>query len=260
MIIVLSPSKSVTDKKPPIDIKQTSLLFPKQANELVKALSKLSKKQIKKELQTSDMLTELNYARYQNWKNTPTRSAIWLYSGNVYNGLDSFTMDESTILYSQKNLLIISGLYGAVRPLDGIRPYRLEMKLPFSGSWGKNLYEAWSDKLSSYIEKTNDTTILMCASKEYSRAIASALPEEIQIVTPRFMQKIDGKLTEKGLFVKYARGALARWVIDKKIENTGMLHEYSNDGFVYSKLHSTENEIVYIVPRNFSLKGRFTKQ
>lgn len=259
MLIILSPSKSVTVKKPPLKIASTDILFPEQAKELVTSLKKLPLHRLAETLQVSDALAKLNYNRYQQWTSTETTPALWLYSGDVYNGLDAFTMSKSDVTFAQKNLLIVSGLYGLVRPLDAIKPYRLEMKLTYAGKWGESLYGAWTDHIASYIENSGEQTILLCASKEYAKAVTNKLANTIRILTPRFMQETDNGLQEKGLFAKYARGALARFVIDNKLTSIHGLQKYSQDGFSYSSDLSTETELVYIIPKDFSLKGRFTQ-
>lgn len=260
MITILSPSKSVTNRTPPVDVQQTEVLFPDQTAKILAKLQALSVQDLQHELQISERLAELNYDRFTHWSKTPTKSALWLYSGDVYNGLDSFTMSSENIAYAQNHILIVSGLYGLVRPLDAIKPYRLEMKLSFSGQWGRDLYQAWQQPIADYIAQTKTTTILMCASKEYAKSVVGKLPSNIDIITPRFMQQTPKGLTEKGLFAKYARGALARWVINNEVESIHALRNYKQDGFTISEQYSTANEIVFIVPKNFSLQGRFTKQ
>jgi len=259
MLTLLSPSKSVTNKELPIGIQSSDVLFPKTTKQLVTHLKKLSKKELQNELEVSKSLAELNFQRYLEWDRTDTRPALWLYSGDVYNGLDAFSMSKADVEYAQNHVAIVSGLFGLVRPLDGIRPYRLEMRLSYSGEWGDTLYDAWSQKITDYIEKSGETTILMCASKEYAKVVTKKLPKSINIVTPRFLQETDDGLKEKGLFAKYARGALARYLIDNKIESVTALQKYKEDGFIYSKNLSTAKELVYIVPKDFTLKGRFTQ-
>jgi len=260
MLTLLSPSKSVTDKKIPLNISPTNALFPDTTDQLAKSLQKLSKKQLRSSLEISEQLADLNYKRYKAWESTEEKSAFWLYSGDVYNGLDAFSLNKLDVNFAQKHVAIISGLYGLVRPLDAIRPYRLEMRLPYSGRWGENLYEAWSEKLSNYMNRTGHTIILMCASKEYANAAAKNLSDTIRVITPRFMQETGDGLKEKALYAKYARGKLARYVINNRLDSLNGLQNYAEDGFSYSKDLSTDNELIYIIPKDFSLKGRFTAQ
>jgi cytoplasmic iron level regulating protein YaaA (DUF328/UPF0246 family) len=183
-----------------------------------------------------------------------------MYSGDVYNGIDAYSLNTPEQAYAQKNLLIISGLYGLIRPLDAIQPYRLEMRLPITASNSTDLYDYWRGEMSNYFTKKHDEIVLVCASKEYAKAVLSSIPDSWTAITPRFMQETDSGLKEKGLFAKYARGALARWVVNNKICDPERLKTYAGDGFMFSEDLSTANEFIYIVPSDFSLKGRFIKK
>jgi len=260
MLVLISPSKSITDKSPPFSVSSTDALFTDQTDDLIHDLQKHSASKLQKTLDVSKSLANLNYERFQNWTKTDTKSALWLYSGDVYNGLDAFTMNKSDVAFAQKHIGILSGLYGFVRPLDAIRPYRLEMKLHYSGPWGDSLYSAWSKTLADYIKHTGNETVLMCASKEYAKAATKDLSGSIRVVTPRFMQETEDGLKEKGLFAKYARGALARFVIDNRLTDINGIQNYTKDGFSYSKDLSKGDELVFIIPKDFSLKGRFTQK
>lgn len=260
MITVISPSKSVMKQVQPTNLTMTKPLFPDKTSALVSKLQKMSQKKLTSTLGVSDTLGKLNYDRFQSWDTTARRAALWMYSGDVYNGIDAYSMNQSQIDYAQQALLIVSGLYGLARPLDAVQPYRLEMRLPFAVGRAKTLYEYWQTMLNNYLEQVADDTILLCASPEYSTAIKQALPNGVQTITPRFMQETDTGLKEKGLFAKYGRGALARWCIDNQISDPEKLKEYKGDSFVFSSELSSENEFFYIVPKNFSLKGRFVKK
>jgi cytoplasmic iron level regulating protein YaaA (DUF328/UPF0246 family) len=247
-------------QSPPAELKVTKPLFLEKTSELVDKLSKYSPKQLAKVLEVSQPLADLNYERLQNWQSTPKRPALWMYSGDVYNGIDAFSMNEKEIVYAQNKLLIVSGLYGLLRPLDEVQPYRLEMKLNFKVGKTRNLYEYWGSRINDYLSKTNEKTLLMCASKEYSKAVTVNLDDSIKVITPRFMQETKDGLKEKGLFAKFGRGLLARWIIDNQIDNPSKLPEFNEEGFVYSSDLSTEDEVFFIIPKDFSLKGRFVKR
>ncbi len=260
MLTLLSPSKSVTEHPLPFKIDETSILFDEITEVLIKEIRSFTKKKLADELQISDSLADLNYRRYQEWDDTKTKPALWLYSGDVYNGLGAFTLNSDDAAFAQNKLLILSGLYGLVRPFDGIKPYRLEMKIKLKTKLGSDLYKTWSAKLVEHIISSGEKTILLCASSEYAKAISPELPSHVRVVTPRFMQETDDGLKEKGLFAKYARGSLARFVIDNRLDSINGLQNYAVDGFKYSKELSTDNELVYIVPKDFTLKGRFVKK
>ncbi len=244
----------------PDGISMTKPLFQKETSLVVSKLQKLSQKQLIKTLEVSDSLGELNYDRYQKWSSTPKRAALWMYAGDVYNGIDAYSMTSPEIERSQQRITIVSGLYGLLRPLDAIQPYRLEMRLPFKVDNKSNLYEYWHNNIKTYLESTRQKVLLLCASQEYAVAITQSLPVGVTTIRPRFMQETDDGLKEKGLFAKYARGKLARWVIDNDIQKREDLEKFAEDGFSYSSDLSTDKEIVYIIPRGFSLKGRFVKK
>lgn len=244
----------------PANLTHSQPLFPLKTEALVSKLQKLSQNKLTQTLEVSQKLGQLNYDRYQQWEETPKRAALWMYAGDVYNGIDAYSMSKDQVVYAQQNLLIVSGLYGLVRPLDAIAPYRLEMRLPFAAGKTKDLYDYWEEEAKSYFSALNEPVILLCASQEYAKLIERSVPKDTKTIRPRFMQKNGTSYREKGLFAKYARGALARWVIDNKITSPKQLQKYRQDGFSYSSELSSESEIVYIVPQNFSLKGRFTKK
>ena len=257
MLIFLSPSKSFTSRPRPFDVQNSKTMFSDESQKLLSKLQSMSSGNLTSTLGVSDKLGKLNYNRYKQWNSTPVKAAIWNYSGDVYNGLDAFSMTLDDIKFAKEKILIISGLYGLLKPLDGIKPYRLEMKLKLYINKHHNLYEYWSEPMSKFITNYRQENILVCASKEYSSAILPLLDDSFNVLVPRFFQQSKDGFVEKGLFSKYARGALARWVIDKKIEDPSALKEYCGDGFMYNAELSSQNELAFIMPANFTLKGRF---
>lgn len=258
MIVCISPSKSVMKQDQPAGLVHTKPLFAEQTAVLVRQLQGMSQKTLTRTLEVSHSLGELNYHRYQTWGETPKRAALWMYSGDVYNGVDAYSLDHESVAYAQDHLLIVSGLYGLLRPLDAVQPYRLEMKLPVASGRKRNLYQYWHDPFMKYFDAT-DQPVLLCASPEYARAVKSAALQK-RIVTPRFMQDTDAGLREKGLFAKYARGVLARYVIDHQINDVEKLKDCNSEGMTFSDELSSEDEFVYILPAHFSLAGRFKKR
>ena len=231
-------------QSPPKGLKATEPLFPEKTNKLVDKLQTLKPKQIQKLLGISAELAELNYSRFQSWDKANKRPALWIYSGDVYNGIDAYSLTAKNIAYAQEHLRIISGLYGLVRPLDAIQPYRLEMKTDTRKLIGSDLYVYWKDEIATKLQKYNDTHVLLCASKEYSSTIMANLPNDTTAIVPRFMQETDDGLKEKGLFAKYGRGLLARYAIDNEICDVNDLKNFNREGFKYSKELSNDHEIV----------------
>lgn len=261
MKTLLSPSKTVTDRALRLDIQPTQPIFEDETRVLLSRLRKFTDPaQLGKLLNISESLAILNYERYMLWDDPAAkRSALWMYSGDVYNGLDAFGLDIESARRMQNDVLVISGLYGLVRPLDLVQPYRLEMKIRLGGIWGNDLYHFWGSKLADYIEDLGTRTVLVCASREYAKAVLPELSAAIAIVTPRFMQPTPDGLKEKPLFAKHARGSLARWVADNRVEDPDDLADFGVDGLAYSPDLSSPAEPVFLVPSDFTLIGRYTK-
>lgn len=263
MITLLSPSKSFTDKPIQSSVPATKPDFPQQAQELVDKLNSLSPQKFQKTLGVSDKLTELNKARFQNWekdKDSPlARQVGWSYIGETYFGFDTTTLSAEQITYANKNVRIISGLYGLLRITDAVPPYRLEMGTRLSGKWGKSLYDYWGSTLAEHLIADGAKTILACASEEYLKAIRPHLPENIRLIVPQFLTSAKDGHKKKMVFVKWSRGLLARYVVDHKIEDPDHLKEFDSEGYEYSSSLSTEDEPVFIAQEGLTLKGRYKK-
>ena len=166
MLVVISPSKSVMKQQQPKGLAMTDPIFSEKTAPILSYLQGLSEKRLTSTLEVSSSLGKLNYDRYQSWDDTEQRAALWMYSGDVYNGVDAYSMTDDEVKRAQKSLLIVSGLYGLLRPLDRIKPYRLEMRLPIKIGRNKNLYEYWQEHFNSYLEKSGEKLIVLCASPE----------------------------------------------------------------------------------------------
>lgn len=258
MVTLLSPSKAMhtTPHAPVTPASSPQFATPTQA--LVNHLQTLSETDIASLLGISDKLATLNYQRYADWSTIHPHPALWLYAGDVYNGFDANTLADTAVEYAQQHLMIISGLYGLIRPLDAIKPYRLEMGTKIDLPEHPTLYDFWGNTLTQQLEQYDDTFVI-CASKEYARAVMPHFSDTSTVITPRFFQKTSQGYREKGLFAKYARGHLARWIIDQRIDSPSQLTAYTEDGFCHSPELSTRNTIAFVIPEDFSLKGRFTR-
>lgn len=250
MFILLSPSKSMHKLA-----KNQSIAMPQlqqKTMQIVDELAAMSRDEIKQTLRVSDSIAELNFNRYQMWGSLDAFPALWLYAGDVYKGFDAVSCNVST-RYLHDHLGIISGLYGLVRTDQPIRPYRLEFstKLPGLG----NLYSYWGDSIAKQVQVADpEGPYIVCASAEYARSVTKYLPKD-SVITPRFMQSTMTGLREKGLFAKYHRGAFARWCMETGATRDD-LDAYNHDGAVYAKKFSTPNSPVYILPDDYSLKGK----
>jgi len=246
MKIIISPAKKLNIENSSIN-KQMYFKFKKEASDLVNNLQCKSVDEIKQLMNLSDNLTRLNWQRYQQWEfsNYKTYHAIFMFNGDVYQGLkaDLFSTDE--MQFAQKNLRILSGLYGLLKPLDRILPYRLEMGTKLNTSTGDNLYKFWDDKLSSALlsDMNKDEVLINLASNEYSKALQfHKIP--VKVITPIFKDYKNGKLKVISFFAKKARGEMGNFIIKNKITDPADLKLFTNTGYTFSE--EKEDEILYV--------------
>lgn len=240
MKILLSPAKSLDyESKLPTD-QFTEPVFIKEATKLNGVLEKKSKKQLMNLMSISENLAELNHQRYKEFSmpfnRDNARPAAYAFSGDVYVGLDAYTIPKSKIMYLQETVRILSGLYGVLKPLDLIQPYRLEMGTDLKVNRSKNLYEFWGDKITKSLnkEQNDDEIILNLASNEYFKSVNTKLLKG-KLISPVFKDFKNGKLKIISFFAKKARGSMARFVIDHKIESYDDLLKFNYDGYQFSR-------------------------
>lgn len=253
MILLLSPAKTLDyDSKVPID-RKTELLFKQNVAELVDVLKNKSKKEISELMSLSDKLTELNFNRYQNFKlpkeGDDSRQAIFAFKGDVYQGLDAYTLSAKAISFAQDHLRILSGLYGILRPLDAMQPYRLEMGTALQVKKADTLYEYWTNQLTDFLNSDlaseGSGVLLNLASNEYFGAIDEK-KIDARIIEPTFKDYKNGKLKTISFYLKKARGYMARYVTENQIQDPKDLRGFSTDGYSWSEELSTENKPVFI--------------
>jgi len=246
MKIVLSPAKSLDFKTELPYRKFSEPLFPEKALLIAKQLSKYSEKELGSLMKLSPKLAQLNYRRYQEFSPefTPenARPAVYAFSGDVYTGLDVYTLEDSKIETAQKTLRILSGLYGVLRPLDLIQPYRLEMgtKLPVEDK--KDLYQFWKNTITQTLndELKPNELFLNLASVEYFKAIDSK-QLKTTVISPVFKDFKNGKLKIISFFAKKARGSMARFCIDTNAKTLDDIKNFNYNGYGFSQAH-TEKE------------------
>ncbi|MGN1277455.1 MAG: peroxide stress protein YaaA [Floccifex sp.] len=233
MKIIISPAKQM--KEVDIQLDYTSPLFLKKTEELVKHIQSLDYPTLKKVLKCNDKLASQAYDYYQLFHRQCTYPALMCYSGIQYQYMHSQIFEDIEIDYLQDHLYILSGLYGLLKPKDGIHFYRLEMqaKLPFS------LYEFWKDEIAKAIE---EGPILNLASEEYAKVIRKYR----QLTDVRFVQFENGKYIEKGVYAKMARGAMVRYCAQNQIENISEIINFDEFGYSYQKELSTDNCYVFL--------------
>lgn len=252
MKLVLSPAKSLDYESKLPTTRGTQPKFLEQAEILNKALEKKSKKAIGQLMNISDALTQLNYERYKTFETPFTkqnaRPAIYAFSGDVYQGLDAYTISNKKIDLLQNTVRTLSGMYGILRPLDLIQPYRLEMGTQLKVRRKKNLYEFWGDSVTESLneELEEGETFLNLASQEYFKVINTKLLK-VPVISPVFKDFKNGELKIISFFAKKARGSMARYVIDNDTKTLRGLKGFDYDGYSYSEKYTTqENEPVFI--------------
>ncbi len=253
MKILISPAKSLNLN--PIDkpVESSNIDFKDEAWEIAKVLKQKSPKELMKLMNISEKLAELNWSRNQDYtkdfSNEKSKQAIFMFNGEVYNAIEAERMNNSELKYLQKNLRILSGQYGLLKPLDLIMPYRLEMGTKLSVNNSKNLYDFWRDKitqkLNSELEK-NDI-IVNLASEEYFKSI-NPKTLNAKIITPIFKDYKNGKLKTISFFAKKARGLMVRYMAENNINNNNieLIKEFNTDGYLFDPKLSDEKNLIFI--------------
>ncbi|MBV7269905.1 peroxide stress protein YaaA [Winogradskyella luteola] len=250
MKLVLSPAKSLDfESKLPTD-KTTEGCFLAEAERLNKLLKKKSAKSLSKLMKISDNLGQLNYERNQEWQLPFTkdnaRQAIYAFSGDVYRGLDAYTIDTKKLSKVEDTVRIISGLYGLLKPLDLVQPYRLEMGTKMPVGKNKNLYEFWKKKVTQALneELEDDELFLNLASNEYFKAIdTKAL--KTPVVNVAFKEFKNGEYKMIAIFAKLARGLMTRYIIDTDANTLEDVKGFNYEGYGFSEDLSSEKELVF---------------
>lgn len=251
MKIVISPAKSLDFERPlPIQEYSEASFLP-EAERLNKLLKKKSARSLSKLMSISPNLGQLNYERNQEWslpfEASNARPAVYAFSGDVYRGMDIFTLPKKKITYLQDSLRILSGLYGILKPLDLMQPYRLEMGTRMKVGVKKNLYEFWKQKITKKLneELEDDEVFVNLASNEYFKAI-DRKTLKAQVITPVFKDFKNGEYKTIMTFAKLARGYMTRYIIDNEAKTVDDLKGFDYEGYHYSEPMSTETELVFI--------------
>ncbi|MCC1484050.1 peroxide stress protein YaaA [Winogradskyella immobilis] len=251
MKLVLSPAKSLDfESQLPTTI-TSEATFLKDSERINKLLKKKSAKGLSKLMSISDALGQLNYERNQEWalpfSSDNARQAAFAFSGDVYRGLDAYTIPKDKLEKLQDSVRILSGLYGLLKPLDLIQPYRLEMGTKFPVGVKKNLYEFWKTKLTAQLndELEDGELFLNLASNEYFKAIdKKAL--KVPVITANFKDFKNGEYKMISFFAKYARGLMARYVVDINAQTIDDIKGFNIDNYGFSEELSSENELVFV--------------
>jgi cytoplasmic iron level regulating protein YaaA (DUF328/UPF0246 family) len=252
MLIVVSPAKTLDYESPLPTTRFTQPELTSHSAELIKVCRTLTPQDIADLMKVSDKIAGLNVARFEQWTETFTpdnsRPAIFAFKGDVYTGLEAETLSEADLDYAQTHLRMLSGLYGLLKPLDLMQPYRLEMGTKLGNERGSNLYQFWgniiTDKLNEAIKAQEDNVLINLASNEYFKAVKpKAL--DAQVITPVFKDCKNGQYKVISFFAKKARGMMARYIIENRIESVKQLESFDTAGYYYCAAESTATELVF---------------
>lgn len=237
MLILISPAKSLDFESEIGSVTATTARFPDETKRLVSAASNLSKKKLQQIMPVSDKLIALNHGRYRDFWNQPERAAIYAFSGDVYTGFEAKTLDDEAIRFAQDHLRILSGLYGLLRPLDAIRPYRLEMGTRWAPRY-KKLTDFWGDKIAAVVaadlEANGSDTIINLASQEYWGAVngSDSLADK-RVITIDFREEGPKGLRFNSFEAKRARGMMARYICEHALADPEAIKSFDSDGYRY---------------------------
>ena len=258
MIILLSPAKTMDFHAPcPVD-RWTQPRLLDAAGDLVQTVAALERAELQELMKVSRQLADQTHARFSNWRrgahDSPGEAlqAVAAYRGEVYRGFDTGSLTPEDAAYAQRHLRILSGLYGVLRPLDLILPYRLEMATPLPNCCGENLYDFWGNRIAEVLEadalEVNTSVFINLASQEYLRAVRIA-ERPISVITPVFKDLRNGKPRVVGMYAKKQRGRLARYIVDQRVTDPAAIKDYRDDGYAFSQEHSTATQWVFLRSR-----------
>lgn len=256
MLIILSPAKSLDYKSPLATQCYTQPELLDDAAELIKYCCQLTPAQIASLMKISDKLADLNAGRFSEWQPAFTlnnaRQAILTFNGDVYTGLQAECFSEADFNFAQPHLRILSGLYGLLRPLDLIMPYRLEMGTKLPNRLGPDLYHFWRNKLTmklqQQLEQQGDDILIQLASDEYFKAIHPATLQA-QIIKPVFLDKKNGTFKVISFYAKKARGLMSRFIIQNRLHQVEQLTEFDLEGYGFSQERRSTTSIELVFTR-----------
>ncbi len=252
MLMIISPAKTVDFETPALGKTFTLPEFLSRSQELIDTLREKDSFEIAELMKISMKLADLNNLRFREWETpfTPenAKQALFAFRGDVYRGLDADTLDEGSIDFAQGHLRILSGLYGLLRPLDMMQPYRLEMGTRLANERGKNLYDFWGSSLTEALNRAlkeqGDTILINLASNEYFKAV---VVKELaaEIITPVFKEKRGDSYKIISFSAKKARGLMSRYIIDHRISDPEQIKNFDLEDYAYNPALSSGNSWVF---------------
>lgn len=253
MLVVVSPAKNL-DYETAIPVSEhTQPALLSNAEQLVKTCRTLSPADLSSLMSISDKLATLNANRFTEFSTPFTkdnaRQALYAFNGDVYTGLDAYTLSEADVSYAQTHLRILSGLYGVLRPLDLMQAYRLEMGTKLANANGKDLYQYWgetiTENLNAALAEQGDNVLVNLASNEYFKSVKKKALDGM-IITPVFKDYKNGQFKIISFFAKKARGLMARYIIENRVKDVDGLKAFDSAGYAYSEEQSSSTEMVFL--------------
>ena len=250
MKILLSPAKSLDFKSNLPTSKTSTVCFEKEAQYLNSILKSKNPKELSDLMSISSKIADLNYERNQSWSLPFTeknaRQAVYAFSGDVYRGLDAYTIETKKVDFLQNTVRIISGLYGLIKPLDLIQPYRLEMGTKLAFDSNKNLYDFWRNKITEQLntELYENEPILNLASNEYFKAIDTKVIKNV-VYSANFKQIKNGEFKTIAIYSKKARGMMTRFIIENDINDIDDIKSFNYGGYMFHQELSTDKELIF---------------
>ena len=253
MLVIISPSKTqdFSDSARPAAHSKPDLL--PESSQLVKELQKMKPQSLAKLMDLSEKLADLNYERYQQWQTPFTednaKQALFAFKGDVYTGIPVEEYSEAELAYAQEHLRILSGLYGLLRPLDLMQPYRLEMKIKLKNKRGADLYKFWGNRLTTALNdvltQQKEPVLVNLASNEYYKAVQPKLIQG-RIITPQFKEFKNGKYSTIALFAKRARGMMTDYILRNQLQDPEDLKGFDREGYHFSEPQSKGDEWAFV--------------
>ncbi|KAB0624867.1 peroxide stress protein YaaA [Acinetobacter gandensis] len=252
MLALISPAKTLDYETALPTEKFTQPRLLDHSQELIEVASKLSASEIASLMSVSEKIATLNAERFRDWQPefnfANARQAIFAFKGDVYTGLNAYQLEKQDIDYAQKHLRMLSGLYGLLRPLDLMMPYRLEMGTKLKNTRGNNLYEFWGNTITETINtdlaQAESELLVNIASDEYYKSVKES-KIKAEIIKPVFLDQKNGKYKVISFYAKKARGLMARYLLENKIERAEDIKSFNTDGYYFDAESSLKGELVF---------------
>ncbi|MCX7122866.1 MAG: peroxide stress protein YaaA [Gammaproteobacteria bacterium] len=250
MFILLSPAKRQSfETAPALTLQYTAPRFLKQTQALLDVLKEKTEEELQQLMSMSPALARLNAERFQTFNKTPGMPALFAFQGDVYQGLAAGTLTQNDIEFAQAHLMILSGLYGVLRPLDQIQPHRLEMGRKLATAEAKNLYQYWdgiiTDAINQHLNQHQNATLINLASQEYFKSVQVKRLKH-PVIHVDFKEHANGQYRVIALLAKRARGKMARYIISQHLNKPEAIKAFNVDGYQFSPQHSTEDRFVFV--------------